>query len=516
MFAKDKENRLAQRLALVFVAAVAALLLAVATIRFYDRVSQKQIDVRFPVPADDATNANLEAGRKLRRNAPGQFMTLDPTGKFLINSVTQKPVFITGEAAWSLQVQLSDEDVEAYLSDRESRGFNLALVDLADNFYSNHPPKDFYGNAPFDGADFTSPNEAYWKRVDQTFRRAEAHGITIMADPAFVGYQCTGGYCPSYRSSSMETVAAYGQFLGNRYKSFPNLIWLIGGDADPADADGQRKLYALAKAVRAADPVHLITTEGMRGYSSIDVWNGAPWLDLNALYMKPSEIPAKASTDYKASPHPLFLLEDWYEGAKEINEAGVRKEGYWAVLSGCTIGRLFGNYAIWNFTWWQQTRDPWKDQLASEGSVGQSLLGKLLRSRAHWKLVPDTGHEVLTAGYDPRPWRERTKERARSWIYGDTFRTGERLAVAARTSDGQTIIVYIPDGRASVTIDMSKISDPQSQARSWWFNPRSGSTALVGVTTAHDLQNFQAPDANDWVLVIDSLAANLPAPGAAN
>src|SRR5262249_51585747 len=158
----------------------------------------------------------------------------------------------------------------------------------------------------------------------------------------------------------------------------------IGGDADPSDKDGQAKLYALAQAIRAADPVHLMTTESLRGSSSLDIWADAPWLDLNALYMKRTEIPAKANADYRIAMHPLFLLEDWYEGSEHIDELGVRKEGYWAVLSGCTLGRLFGNYAIWDFTWHHETKDPWQGQLSSTGSVGQSLLGKLFRSREHW------------------------------------------------------------------------------------------------------------------------------------
>jgi hypothetical protein len=430
-----------------------------------------------------------------RPKAPGQLMTLDPTRKFLINSITNQPVFMTGEDAFSLQSQLSDDDIQLYLSDRASRGFNAAWVALVDNYYSNNPPHDYYGNVPFNGADFTNENSAYWARVDQALTWAATQGITVLANPAFVGYGCTGGYCQSYRKASISVITAYGKFLGNRYKNYSNIIWLIGGDADPTDKNVQSKLAALATGIRSVDTAHLITTENYRGYSSEQIWKGAPWLDLDALYELPSNIPSRANHDYKVGTYPIFMLEDWYEGEHSMTELGVRQEGYWAVLGGSTLGRLFGNYAIWDFTWYGATHDPWQGQLGSVGSQGQAWLGQLFRSREHWKLEPDIKHQVMTAGYG----------------------SGSTLSVAARSSDGQTIIAYISNGNATtVTINMAKITDPNSQAKCWWFNPQNGSTTLIGVVATRGIRKFTPPDSNDWVLVIDSQAAALPAPGGSN
>jgi hypothetical protein len=472
---------------------------------------------KFPVPLPDRMAADSAVGRGSSAVPDNQLMTLDPTKKFLVNSITKKPVFITGDAAWSLQGQLSDPDIELYLSDRAARGFNLIIVDIAENYYSNNPPKDYYGNVPFNGADFTNENEAYWSRVNHTMQRAAAFGITVMADPAFVGYGCNGGYCESYRHSSTDVLRAYGQFLGNRYKGFPNIIWLIGGDAHPADSNVQSKLCALARGIKSVDTVHLMTTENYRGTSSADVWSESPWLDLDALYLEPADIPAKAKTAYLAGRYPVFLLEDWYEGEHSITELGAREEGYWAVLSGSTIGRIFGNYAIWNFSWPHGTTDPWKNQLGSTGSVGQAWMGKLLRSREHWKLVPDINHTVMIAGYDRRPFLSSAREFLHSLVYRQPLRSAMMLSVAARTSDGQTIVAYLPYGNAAtITIDMSKITDARFLAKSWWFNPRDGSSTLISSIATCGTHKFTPPDGNDWVLVIDSQSASLAAPGAAD
>ncbi len=494
--------------------ASALLFLGATRVIVHSRQHSQLGTVRFHVPEGQKPNSGQATDQPRLPSPTGQLITLDPAGKYLVNSISKKPVFITGEDAWSLQVQLSDEDILYYLDDRASRSFNAIWVGLIDNAYSNHPPRDFYGNTPFNGPDFTNENPTYWARVDKTLHEAAARGITVFASPAFVGAGCNGGYCQSYRSSSPDIVRAYGEFLGRRYRDFPNIVWLIGGDADPLDKNVQSKLYALAQGIRSADPVHLMTTENNRGNSSIDVWSEAKWLDLDAIYSEPRDIPRKSAADYRIGTHPLLLFEDWYEGEHGISELEVRQQGYWAVLSGCTLGRFFGNYAIWNFTWHNATTDSWKNQLGSAGSVGQEWLGKLFRSRAHWKLVPDLDHTVMSSEPESSKKSGTVSQAAQGKIVKATVPALEMLSVAAQTSDGQTVIAYIPNGNAaSIAITMDRIKDPRSQAKAWWFNPGDGSTRLIGAFPSNGVRQFAAPDANDWVLVIDSLSANLPPPG---
>jgi len=137
----------------------------------------------------------------------------------------------------------------------------------------------------------------------------------------------------------------------------------------------------------------------------------------------------------------------------------------------------------------------WQNQLSSAGSVGQSWLGKLFRSREFWKTVPDLNNSVVTAGYG----------------------SGSTLSVDSRSSDGQTIIAYIPNGNAAtLTVDMSKVTSSSGTAKCWWFSPSSGATTLIGSYANSGTQNFTPPDSNDWVLVIDDVGSNLPAPGSAD
>jgi hypothetical protein len=61
---------------------------------------------------------------------------------------------------------------------------------------------------------------------------------------------------------------------------------------------------------------------------------------------------------------------------------------------------------------------------------------------------------------------------------------------------------------------MSKISGG-SQAEAWWYNPRTNTASVIGVFATTGSQSFTPPDSNDWLLVIDNAALNLPAPGSA-
>ena len=407
-----------------------------------------------------------------------------------------RPCFACGEDAAYLNEQLFKSDIEVYLSDRAARGFNMIWLIPVDKVYQNNPPNDAYGNAPFAGADFTNFNEAYWNYVDHVMRRCLAYGITVLLMPLFVGLSDSKGFLKSLKGSSDAVIQDYGTFLANRYKSFPNLIWLLGGDADPYDSAAYRKLDKLAMAIKAVDPTRLMTMEAARfresginapngGYSSVDAHLIAygsvkSWLDFNWVYQTGPTVTSGAQRCYMQGL-PCLLGEDWYEREHSETAQGLRQEGYGAILCGCTLGRLSGNQQIWSFNSPNAgvgtTNPSWQSQLGSPGSVGQQLLGKLFRSRSFHLLVPDISNVVMKVG-------------------------SSSGSVCARTSDGQTIIVYLPSSQ-TVTIDMSKITDAGRMANCNWYNPTTGASAAIGNFVNSGDRNFISPDLNDWVLVIN-------------
>ncbi len=430
--------------------------------------------------------ATTQPGKQSR-----QLMTLDPTGKYLVNQSTGKPAFMTGDSPQTIFVQVSDADAEAYLKDRASRKFNALWVYPVDKTDQANAPKNFYGQTPFDGRDFTNEDPAYWAHVDHVMHRIEAYGMVAVMDPGFVGVKSSSGYYDSYLSSSDDVMRAYGVWIGKRYKNYPNIIWSLGGDACPSTSGLYRKLNDLAHGIRSADPHHLLTLEACRQLSTMDAWTQSTPMNLNWVYGSYASMQAHCAGDYSRSGAlPAFAGEDFYEGEHSMTALMVREETYWEVLSGCTLGRLFGNNAIWTMGGPLDTMgQTWQSQIASAGSVTEQWQGALMRSREFWKLVPDSSNALLAGGIG----------------------SGTSISVAACTSDGQTCIVYDPTGNSRAPqIAMSHFS---GAIHGWWFNPSSGVTTDLGGFTNNGTRAFRPPDGNDWVLVLDLKSANLPAPG---
>ena len=101
--------------------------------------------------------------------AGGQFMVLDATKTYLVNSFTGKVVFILGDSAYDLAINLSaNSDIDLYLSTRQSQGFNAIWVAATDISYAVNSPNNALGQAPSTDmfTPFTGENEAYWEHLD--------------------------------------------------------------------------------------------------------------------------------------------------------------------------------------------------------------------------------------------------------------------------------------------------------------------------------------------------------------
>ena len=309
--------------------------------------------------------------------------------------------------------------------------------------------------------------------------------------------------------------------MGNRYKSYPNIIWLQGGDANIGLCGSvlANKVSDIAKGILSVDTGHLMAVEatsGVWGEPSATNWsaytygdsNPSGWLTLGTIYPKGTpdrvfaaevtQIVSQCVTESTATPYvPYFSMEDPNEyeplTGTPYNNQQLRQQGYTEILSGARLGRLFGSSGVWPFGSGCCMRGlTWQTNMGNIASFDQQRLGELFRSREHWKLVADLRHTVVTAGYG----------------------SGANLSVASRTSDGQTIIAYIPNGDATtLTVAMNKISSGINLATCWWFNPFSGASTLIGNYANSGTRSFTPPDSNDWILVIDDAAANLPAPG---
>jgi hypothetical protein len=425
------------------------------------------------------------------QSAPVYPVKASSSGPFLVDQ-NNRPFFINGESAWSLISEVSREDATLFLDNRRQKGFNVFLAMLINHQFTENAPRNFYGDQPFTTpGDFNTPNEAYFAHADWVINTAAARGQVVMLTPLYLGYQCTAqGWCAEIRNSSLATMRSWGRYVGNRYKNFPNIIWLIGGDADAVANGVADKVQEFVNGLLEFDTSHLMTVHNGRGQSGASVWPNASWLTLNSVYTDNITY-NQSATEYNRVPsRPAFLIESYYEREHGATSLSLRSQAYWTVLAGALGGHVFGNCPVTTFSFGLGAcGDPnWKTYLDSDGANTVALVGKLFNSRSLLPLVPDLNHTVMTAGYQ----------------------SGTTYANAGRMSDGSTVIAYIPTQRA-ITLDMTKIAG--TTARTWWFDPRTGASSLIGDFPTTGTRTLTPPDANDWVLVADNAALNLAAPG---
>ena len=82
----------------------------------------------------------------------------------------------------------------------------------------------FHGSSKNSSApnyDLSTPNEAYFARVDRILQLAAKYGFLVILDPAE-----TGGWLDVMKNNGVDKCRAYGQFLGKRYASFDNILWI--------------------------------------------------------------------------------------------------------------------------------------------------------------------------------------------------------------------------------------------------------------------------------------------------
>ncbi len=392
-----------------------------------------------------------------------------------------KPYLVVGDAGWSLISGLTKEEAELYLEKRRQQGFNSIIVNLIEHKFRG--PVNRYGEGPFTTpGDFSTPNEKYFAHADWVIRKAGEKGIQVFLAPIYLGYIGTDeGWIEEALANGPEKSRNWGRYVGQRYRDYDNVAWLIGGDRNPEKA--RVDVDAIVEGIKEFDTRHIFTAHCHPENSAIDQYKDDGWLDFNTTYTY-NIVHGMLTRDYDRNPPmPFVLIESSYEGEHNASEVQVRRQAYWAILCGGT-GEFMGNRPIWLF-------DPgWEKAVDSVGARDMTRLKTVMTSRAWYELVPDEKHEVVIDGLGE-------------------FRGLDYLA-AARTSDGATLMAYLPTAR-SFTVDLSKITGEKAQE--WWYNPRTGKSEPAGEFATGGKQKFAPPGEGDWVLIVDDASRKLPPPG---
>lgn len=354
--------------------------------------------------------------------------------------------------------------------------------------------------------DFTTTLAAYWRHVDLILAKCEARGMLVFAFPAYVGYQGgSQGWMQQMVANGVSKMAAYGRFIGARYASQPNIVWMMGGDyGTPPNT-----FTGIETDIEAAMFDALLGTAGLASTQVTAEWDSESiasdqvrfnaYQTLGSVYTHQGYTATQMRRAYSSTPvRPAFLVESAYdeEGPPDgaqwspgnyYNEAASPPERrfIWRGLLSGIAGYIQGNGYTWPFN-----NGTWESHLNSVGQLDLGRLNAFWKSIEWWRLVPDQLGSIgalVTAG-------------------GGTLDADDYVAASA-TELGDLLIAYIGPGHTGgVTIDMSRL---RGAATARWFDPTSAIYSSVGPIANTGTHTFTPPGTNsagtrDWLLRLDA------------
>ena len=440
----------------------------------------------------------------LAAGTPNYPLKMSANRRYLVDQ-SNAPVMIVGDSPQALFVNLTTNQAAMFFADRAGYGFNTLWINLLCATYTGGraDASTIDGILPFTAMipatssyDLTKTNEAYFARVDQMIQFAGQQGIQVLLDACE-----TGSFLSVMRDNGTNNCRAYGQFLGSRYKNFPNIIWMSGNDFQSwQTAADDNVVRAVALGILDRDTNHLQTTElSYTLSSSLDDTNWNAILGLNGTY---TYFPtyARLWQDYNRPNYlPNFLIEANYEFESlqgPVTTAPIlRQQEYWTMTSGA-CGQMYGNHYTWPFS------SGWQANLDTPGAAEIKIMQQFFNARAWHNLIPDTNHTIVVSNYG---------------TYSDSSHVADNdFLTAARTPDGSLVVAYTPVMR-QFAVDLSQLS---GLAVTRWFDPSSGVFWPVSGSpfTNSGTRVFTPPGNNNdgdggWVLVLETNPPpNLPPP----
>jgi hypothetical protein len=437
------------------------------------------------------------AGTGTAEGEPGSWAfasSISSNGRYVVDR-HGAPWLMVGDSAWGLAAGVQIADMATYFSTRAAQGFNCVLTTLVSDTYSRIARRNastFDGIKAFTGKirglpDLSTPNPAYWERMDTMVTLAASHGITMLLVPADTASGFGITYCMRMvRANGAMACVDYGKFLGNRYKHSANVMWMNGNDYATAAPYGEDDQYVggISDGIRSVAPGQLQTVELIPGIrSTVEAYSymGTAWparIDLDQAYPGTTD-PSYAIglTAYAASPiKPVFMGEGLYEGNVGWTTFRLRKQAYWTMVTGC-YGQLYGNSTVYPF------RSGWQAALSTTAVAEVGYWESLFTGLAWSTLIPDTTNSFLTGGYS----------------------SGTTRAFAGLASNGSLGVIYAPVN-GPIQVNMAKM---RGSTTARWYDPTAGTFSTVGGSPfpSSGMYSFSNPgnhsdSTDDWVLVL--------------
>jgi Protein of unknown function (DUF4038)/Putative collagen-binding domain of a collagenase len=411
--------------------------------------------------------------------------------------------------------EATPEEVDQYLTTRSAQGFNsfylMAMVHPGGYEPAHHAPNNRNGDPPFaTPGDFStagaSPeSEQYWQWIDTIVEKAAQHNMVVMMAYSYLGWGGgdMGWFQDLLKQPSRDSLFDWGEWIGNRYKDTPNIIWFGLGDfAPPPGEEGALRNRAIADGIKASGAKQLFMAEpSPPDQLPSESPDFAPVLDTNSFYGYGPEglgaVYETADRSWRVSPPmPAWMQEGTYEyennwGHFSAKPWDTRRGRFWSGLAGGVAGDGFGSKDVWQ----------WSDipkSLSTPGADYSTYAFNLFASMPWWELQP-SGTDPGFAGLN--------------LVLSGQGTWGELdYITSAVTTEHDWLLAYVPvteTGARTFSVDMSALGGP---VRARWFDPATGN--YLTITDSSTLPNTGTADfttpgkrddgTDDWVLVLDT------------
>jgi len=410
-----------------------------------------------------------------------------------------KPFFWLGDTAWELFHRLSKEDATYYFKKRSEQGFTVIQAVTLAELDGLHTP-NANGDLPLIDDDPTKPNEKYFAHVDTLINIAGKFGLTIAMLPTWGDKVDKSSWGKGPEIFNAKNANTFGKWMGQRFEKKTNLIWIMGGDRNPKNAQQVEIWNALAEGVTAGaggpNKVLMSFHPQPNALGSAEWFHQSDWLDFNMFqngHCRDQEHYLKISTLYNKAPFkPIIDGEPMYEdhpvcfNEKDLGTSSaydIRKYAYLDLFAGA-FGHTYGCHDVWQM--YDSTRVgvngphfPWKIALDLPGANQMKFARELMESKPMLDRIPD---QSILIESDETP--------------------GERIQ-ATRGKD--YIFVYSCVGKR-FRLKMAQI--PGEKSAFFWVNPRTGEKSTKNNINNTGIQTFTPPTKGyglDWVMVLESI-----------
>jgi hypothetical protein len=400
------------------------------------------------------------------------------------------PFFWLGDTVWNGPILSTKQDWDRYLADRTAKKFTVVQYNALAPWRT--APTDEQGEVAFSGRrENVRINPKYFQRLDRRIDAINDAGLVAAHVLVWsLREQDPGNYLPE------SDVIKLAKYQLARYGAH-HVAWILAGD-NPYDAERADRWKRIGRTV-FEDAAHAPVTTHPTGMNwPWETWRDERWLDIFGYQSGHGDDdstlawihsgPVKQAWQHHAS-RPIINLEPPYEdhiayqSGKRHSAHNVRRAVYWSLLSAPTAGVTYGGHGMWS---WQTeegpprdhertgTAKPWHQAKDLPGAGDMQRVVELFTSLAWWTLRPA---DNLVA---EQPGEKNPAE----------------FIAAARSTESHIAISYLPVGGQ---LQLANSPKELGLSKASWFNPRTGQSQPA---TAESQTRFQAPDGQDWVLLL--------------